>query len=176
MRPRAASLGSRSGENCCASSHSMTCGFISASANSRTVRRRICCSSDGRKSIERRLSCRYAQVLPSTLDLLSSCCLLPSSPDSLTSLGGHHRVSRRHAKAHHSAAGICRDKSEVLTRQKAGGRRQDLPSAFCLYLGTANAGPMPSTFCRLSMTWPLTKHAVNFAHRSCASLGNASRR
>ena len=38
---------------CCASSHSMTCGRISASANSRTVRRSSSCSSVGRKSITR---------------------------------------------------------------------------------------------------------------------------
>ena len=51
-----ASFGSRSIGKCCASSHSITCGPISASANSRTVRRRSCCSSVGRKSIGRNVS------------------------------------------------------------------------------------------------------------------------
>ena len=61
-------MGRRSGEKCCASSHSMTWGRISASANSRTVRRRISCSSDGRKSIE---GADYH------VDDAQSSCLLP---------------------------------------------------------------------------------------------------
>ena len=35
---------------------------------------------------------------------------------------------------------------------------------------------MLSTCCRFSIVWPLRKHAVYFAQRSCASFGNASRR
>ena len=53
VSPRPASFGSRSMGKCCASSHAITCGRISASANSRTVRRRSCCSSVGRKSTNR---------------------------------------------------------------------------------------------------------------------------
>src|SRR5579863_2515069 len=44
-KPISASLGITSEGNCEASSHSITCGAISASANSRTARRRCCCSS-----------------------------------------------------------------------------------------------------------------------------------
>src|SRR6185437_9406168 len=44
-KPISASLGIISEGNWEASSHSITCGAISASANSRTVRRRCCCSS-----------------------------------------------------------------------------------------------------------------------------------
>src|SRR3954471_9590580 len=49
-RPRFASLGISSVGNCDASSHSITCGRISDSANSRTVRRSCCCSSVKEKS------------------------------------------------------------------------------------------------------------------------------
>ena len=35
---------------------------------------------------------------------------------------------------------------------------------------------MLSTCWRFSIVWPLTKQAVYFAQRSCASFGNASRR
>src|SRR5579872_6619836 len=49
-RPRSASLGIISEGNWEASSHSMTCGAISDSANSRTVRRSCCCSSVKEKS------------------------------------------------------------------------------------------------------------------------------
>src|ERR1700683_3590097 len=51
--PISASLGMISEGNFEASSHSMTCGAISPSANSRTVRRSCCCSSVREKSIER---------------------------------------------------------------------------------------------------------------------------
>src|SRR5690348_13547959 len=44
-KPISASLGIISEGNWEASSHCITCGAISASANSRTVRRRCCCSS-----------------------------------------------------------------------------------------------------------------------------------
>src|SRR3954469_18336156 len=73
MSPRSASFGSRSIGKCCVSSHSITCGRISASANSRTLRRRISCSSDGLKSITARLSCRYMRrfrLLPAAFALL----------------------------------------------------------------------------------------------------------
>ena len=53
-RGRRASAG-ESGGNACASSHSITWGRISASANSRTVLRSSACSSVGRKSIVSRL-------------------------------------------------------------------------------------------------------------------------
>ena len=49
-KPSLASLGMISGGKCEASSHSITCGAISASANSRTVRRSCCCSSVSEKS------------------------------------------------------------------------------------------------------------------------------
>ena len=45
--------GSSSAGNACASSHSMTCGRISASANSRTVRRSSSCSGVERRSIRK---------------------------------------------------------------------------------------------------------------------------
>src|SRR5215208_6134975 len=51
MSPRAASLGTSSPGNCCASSHSRTCGRSSASANSRMLRRSNSCSSVRRTSI-----------------------------------------------------------------------------------------------------------------------------
>src|SRR3954451_3035404 len=51
ISPSAASFGSRSIGKCWASSHSMTCGPISVSANWRTVRRSSVCSSVARKSI-----------------------------------------------------------------------------------------------------------------------------
>src|SRR5277367_2909432 len=49
-KPISASLGMISEGNVEASSHSITCGAISPSANSRTVRRRCCCSSVSEKS------------------------------------------------------------------------------------------------------------------------------
>src|SRR5262245_34439889 len=71
MRPSPASFGSRFIGNCCASSHAMTCGRISASANSRTLLRRISCSSDGRKSIARLYFCmRRFRLLTSAFCLL----------------------------------------------------------------------------------------------------------
>src|ERR1044072_314534 len=45
VNPRSASLGSSSIGKCWASSHSITCGAISASANSRTLVFTCCCSS-----------------------------------------------------------------------------------------------------------------------------------
>ena len=54
-RGRRASAAASMGK-CCASSHSMTCGRISASANSRTLRRRSSCSSVRRKSITSNVS------------------------------------------------------------------------------------------------------------------------
>src|SRR3990167_10870034 len=49
-RPNSASFGARSSAKCAASSHSITCGRISPSANSRTVRRSCSCSSVSLKS------------------------------------------------------------------------------------------------------------------------------
>src|SRR5262249_23469803 len=49
-RPISASLGMISVGKCEASSHSITCGAISPSANSRTLRRNCCCSSVNVKS------------------------------------------------------------------------------------------------------------------------------
>src|SRR3989338_8487786 len=51
-RPSSASFGTRSSEKCAASSHSITCGRISASANSRTVRHSCSCSSVSLKSTQ----------------------------------------------------------------------------------------------------------------------------
>src|SRR6185503_19325289 len=45
VKPSAASFGCSSIGKCCASSHSNTCGAISASANSRTLCLTCCCSS-----------------------------------------------------------------------------------------------------------------------------------
>src|SRR4030095_774213 len=51
MRPSSPIFGNSSFGKCCASSHSMTCGRISASANSRTIRLTCSCSSVKSKSI-----------------------------------------------------------------------------------------------------------------------------
>src|SRR6266404_9327740 len=51
VRPNAASFGCSSIGKCCASSHSITCGAISASANSRTLVLICCCSSFNSKCI-----------------------------------------------------------------------------------------------------------------------------
>jgi hypothetical protein len=51
VSPTEASFGHNETGNACASSHSMTCGRSSASANSRTVRRKSSWSLVGRKSI-----------------------------------------------------------------------------------------------------------------------------
>src|SRR5688572_14063322 len=56
ISPSAASFGSKSTGNACRSSHSITCGRISASANSRTVRRSSSWSSLKRKSIGRNVA------------------------------------------------------------------------------------------------------------------------
>ena len=65
-------------ESCCASSHSMTCGPSSVSANSRTVRRSTCCSSVGRKSmaVQRR---RLAPTRPGWT--ASACTTAPITLD-----------------------------------------------------------------------------------------------
>ena len=51
MSPSAASFGRSSVGKCCVSSHSMTCGRISASANSRMLRRSSSCSGVNRRSM-----------------------------------------------------------------------------------------------------------------------------
>ena len=51
IKPSSAIFGSSSSGKCCALSHSITCGRISLSANSRTLRRSSSCSSVSRKCI-----------------------------------------------------------------------------------------------------------------------------
>ena len=119
-RGRRASAAAPSG-TCCASSHSITCGRISASANSRTVRRRSSCSSVGRKSIARECitGARSAgDVHPAPLDVhrcfsSSAFCgiLVP------TAARRRHRVSRRQPDAHQSRRQGLRDRHRPRDRR-----------------------------------------------------------
>src|SRR6478736_4679131 len=105
MSPRSASFGKSSIGKCCDSSHSMTCGRISASANSRTVRRSSSCSSVGRKSIDRSVQGKREKgelcswhATPSLLPF--AFCLFPLSPSPVDRVSRHHRLPRREPHTH----------------------------------------------------------------------------
>ena len=74
-----------------------------------------------------------------------------------------------HAAAHERAAVLRGGQSEVL--RWSPGRNDRRPTSE----SPVRSGTWLAICCRFSIVWPLTKQAMYFAHRSCASFGNASR-
>src|SRR5688572_5217239 len=104
MSPRAASFGIRSAGNSCASSHALTYGRISVSANSRTLRRSSSWSSVKRRSIAvglrlrsyHSLMRRFVQILAATLVVLAVSS--PAFADATLFLGSTMTPANRAAK------------------------------------------------------------------------------
>src|SRR3989449_9151335 len=83
-RPISPSLGMISEGKWDASSHSITCGAISVSANSRTVRRSCCCSSVREKS---NATSGEADYSPSNINLYHSRAGRPKTTETASAYG-----------------------------------------------------------------------------------------
>src|SRR5208282_945218 len=79
-KPMSASLGMISDGKCETSSHSITCGAISPSANSRTVRRSCCCSSVRENSTEPRPQVTFHVTSVSLISHRENFTCRPSKP------------------------------------------------------------------------------------------------
>src|SRR5262245_14749619 len=108
ISPSSANLDRSAGGNCWASSHSLTCGRSSASANSRTLRRSSSCSSVRPTSMDEIVSFDMGLIRPlATAVLLLAIAAAPAFADATAFLGTSTSPSNRTVKGFGIGAGFA---------------------------------------------------------------------